>query len=128
MEVTCACGTTFTARHPRARFCSDRCRKRKQRVGEVVELPTSPAPSEVGPVEAVTQRDLDAAGRLDSTLGQMCLALARRIDRPGMDTGSAVASVAGRLDDLMAKATRGAGGSATQQLRDELAQRRARHA
>jgi hypothetical protein len=63
--------------------------------------------------------------RLDTSLGQMCLALARRLDNPGVDTGSAMAAVAARLDDLRAKATKGTGGAtAPQQLADELAARR----
>lgn len=129
MEVTCTCGETFMAKDRRARYCSDRCRKRAQRAGEVVELPVTPEPSGQGANEAATVRDLEAAGRLDTYLGQACVTLARRLDRPGVDTGSAVAAVAARLDDLMTKATRGAGAaSAPQQYADELAKRRARHA
>jgi hypothetical protein len=75
------------------------------------------------------RRELEDAGQLDTSLGQMCLALARRLDNPGVDTGSAMASVAARLDDLKTKATRGTGSAtAPQQLRDELALRRARGA
>lgn len=131
MDVTCSCGTTFSARHPRAKYCSDRCRKRGQRGGKVVKLPTEESPAAStrrGPVEETTRRELKEAGRLDTSLGQMCLALARRLDHPGVDTGSAMASVAARLDDLKTKATKGTGSAtAPQQLRDELAMRRARH-
>ena len=127
MDVTCGCGTTFTAKDRRARYCSDRCRKRGQR-GTVVELPAETDTSR-GAVEEQTYRELEQAGQLDTARGQMCLVLARRLDRPGVDTGSAVSTVAARLDDLMAKATRGTGAAtAPQQLRDELAARRARHA
>src|SRR4051812_17494216 len=109
MDVTCSCGTTFAARNPRARYCSDRCRKRGQRGGVVVELPTdAPAPAQ-GAVEAATRRELEDVDRLDTSLGQMCLALARRLDNPGVDTGSAMAAVAARLDDLKTKATKGTG-------------------
>ena len=128
MDVTCACGTTFTAKDRRAKWCSDRCRKRGQRGGEVVSLPTEPKAEKPGPVETQAHRELSDAGRLDSSIGQACLVLARRLDRPGVDTGSALSTVAARLEDLMAKATRAAGASAPQQYRDELAARRARHA
>jgi hypothetical protein len=54
--------------------------------------------------------------------------MARRLDMPGVDTGSALAAVAARLEGLLTSATRGAGKpTAPQQLRDELADRRAKH-
>jgi hypothetical protein len=80
-------------------------------------------------VYAATVSELTNAGRLETALGQTCLTLARRLDAPGVDTGSALASVAARLDDLLAKVTKGAGkATAPQQLQDELAERRAKHA
>lgn len=134
MDVTCqACGSPFQAKSRAAKYCSDRCRKRFQRGGDVVELkPAAPVEaaqvSSMGAVEAATAQELQVAGKLDSALGQMCLAMARRLDSPGVDTGSALASAAGRLDALLEKATRGAGKvSAPQQLRDELSARRVRH-
>lgn len=131
MDVTCPCGTTFTAKSLRARYCSDRCRKRRQRGGAVVELPTvteDEAPPVTVGVLAATTRELTEAGRLDTALGQACLALARRLDLPGVDTGSAMASVAARLEDLLAKATKGAGKATSPgQMADELAERRAKH-
>ena len=136
MDVTCPCGTTFQARNPRAKYCSDRCRKRGQRGqragGAVVELPTSPADGDeapkLGPVAAATARELEQVGRLDTALGQACMAMARRLDLPGRDTGSALAAVAARLESLLATATKGAGKpTAPQQLRDELAERRVKH-
>lgn len=134
MDVTCPCGTTFQAKSARAKYCSDRCRKRSQRSGEVVPLPTTttaagpePAPP-MGPVLASTIKDLTDAGRLDTTLGQVCLALARRVDSPGMDTGSSFRSVVQELKVTLAEATRGTGkATAPQQLQDELAARRAAH-
>ena len=136
MDVTCPCGTTFTAKSPRAKYCSDRCRKRRARgkPAEVVALPTK-APEQPdttpqrGPVEAAAVKELTEAEKLDTTLGQTIVTLARRLDHPALDTGSAVATVAARLDELLAKATRGVKGaaSAPQSLQDELAERRAQH-
>lgn len=69
---------------------------------------------------------LTEAGRLETPLGQTCLVLARRLDSPGADSGSAIASVAARLEALLTSATRGAAAAtAPQQLKDELAARRA---
>lgn len=129
MDVTCPCGTAFQAKNPRARYCSDRCRKRRQRGGQVVDLPPlSDDRPGAGPVATATARELTEANRLDSALGQACMAMARRLDSPGVDTGSALAAVASRLESLLASATRGAGKpTAPQQLRDELAERRTRH-
>lgn len=129
MKVTCSCGTVFEARSAKARYCSDRCRKRKGKA-DVLSLPTQvPDESTSGGVELATVRSLEDAGRLDTPLGQTCLVLARRLDAPGLDTGSAMAAVAARLEDMLGKATRGAGkATSPQQLRDELAERRAKHA
>lgn len=131
MDVTCPCGTTFQARSAKARYCSDRCRKRTGKAAKVVELNAERAAAAggaAGSVEKATARDLADAGRLDSTLGQACLVLARRLDSPGLDTGSAMSAVAARLEAMLASATRGAGAAtAPQQLRDELAERRRKH-
>ena len=105
MDATCAvCGTTFPARSAKARYCSDRCRKRKDKAAEVVELTASAQPDEptdrLGPVTLMTIKELQEAGRFETALGQACIALAHRMDRPGLDTGSALAAVAARLRRL----------------------------
>ncbi len=134
MKVTCACGVKFDARNPRAKFCSDRCRKRAQRGGEVVALPMPtreepPAEPDMGGVERTTRAALTEAGRIETPMGQACLALAHRIDFPGLDTGSALAALVARLESSLSVATRGAGAtSAPNALRDELAARRAQGA
>lgn len=133
LDLTCSgCGSTFEAKSARAKWCSERCRKQRQRSGapaEVVDLPAAEPASEVealGPVEAMTRLELVEAGRLDSVIGQTCLALARRLDSPRADTGSAMSSVAARLDELLTKAKRaGKSVTAPDKLRDELSERRA---
>jgi len=91
-------------------------------------IPVPPVADGVGPVEAATLRALAEAERVDSPMGQAALALARRVDQPGADTGSAVAAVVRQLESTLATATRGAvAATSPQQLRDELAQRRAAH-
>jgi hypothetical protein len=129
MSVTCPCGTVFEAKHPRARYCSDRCRKRPQRGAKPAAAASFvAAPRRIGAVEAATAAELEAVGRLNSSLGAQCLTLARRLDMPGMDTGSAMASVSRELRATLAEAKRGAGAATSpQQLRDELAERRVRH-
>lgn len=132
MDVTCPCGTTFQARSSKARYCSDRCRKRKGKADAlVVDLPAAPEAStdvETGPVAKATRDALVAADRLNTPMGQASLALARRLDSPALDTGSAMAAVAKTLDTMLASATKGAAAaSAPDALRDELAERRRKH-
>lgn len=94
-------------------------------------MPTQPSAGDdtLGSVATATARELTEVGRLDSALGQVCMTMAHRLDQPGVDTGSALAAVAARLELLLAAATKGAGKpTAPQQLRDELAERRAKHA
>lgn len=128
MDVTCAnCGNSFPARSAKARYCSDRCRKLKGKAEAVIELrPVGPV--EPGPVATATERELRAVDRFETALGQACMTLANRLDHPGLDTGSAVAAVAARLETMLLSATKGtAKPTAPQQLRDQLAERRAKH-
>lgn len=140
MTKTCQrCGTDFEAKSPRAKWCSDRCRKAAQRGGDVVQFPADGEPEhdekldagyilKLGPVGSATFASLTAAGRQDHPAGRVALALAARIDHPNMDTGSALASVARQHSAAMAEALKGAGAAtAPGQLRDELAERRAAH-
>jgi hypothetical protein len=129
LDVTCTCGAVFQAMSPKARYCSDRCRKRKRKTDDLASVTQMLADAGViGAVEAAASTELESVGRLGSTLGQACVVLARRLDSPGLDTGSAMAAVASRLESMMAAATRGAGAvSAPQALRDELASRRQKH-
>jgi hypothetical protein len=138
MVITCvSCGSSFDAKNARAKYCSERCRKRVQRGGKVLELraddgPARPSPPDgerLGPVATATHAALTEAERLATPLGAAALALAARLDQPGTDTGSAVAALARQLEATLESATRGAGSaSAPDQLRDELAARRAKHA
>lgn len=125
------CGTVYEAKRKTSRYCSPTCRVRKSRGAEVVELPQpeSPLPDDDrGPCYVATLRTLSEVDRHATPLGVAALALAQRIDRPGMDTGSALASVVGRLETTLAAAMKGAGAAtAPGQLKDELAARRAAH-
>jgi hypothetical protein len=122
MDRLCViCGGTFTAKRPQARMCSDRCRKRSQRssgtpqgvqgapvVPVAVPLPQSEDSAGLGAgVAESTRAKLVALDRLDSPLGQAAMVLARRLDNPGMDTGSSIASVARQYQLTMEAATEG---------------------
>lgn len=107
------CGGSMEGRRPDAKTCGDKCKKRRQR-GNVVALgstggvtpPTGTQPGHGALVEAV-ERELTAAGRLESSLGQAARALAARIEQ-GVDTGSAVASLTKELRATLAEATKNA--------------------
>lgn len=55
----------------------------------------------------LTQRKLEDAGRADTVMGAVALALAAKIDDPGVDTGSSIAALARQLDLSLDKALEG---------------------
>jgi hypothetical protein len=59
------------------------------------------------PLVAAAERELAAAGRMDTMLGQATLELARRISSP-MESGASVASLMKQLRETMADALKGA--------------------
>lgn len=105
-DVTCvACGTTFQAGSPRARYCSAKCRKRGSRAGAGSIAKLDPVePCDQGLVD-VTRRELERAGAVDSVLGQQALELARRITSP-MSTAGSVATLSRELRAVMIEAAR----------------------
>ena len=110
MERACdSCRTRYTARSPLSRYCSSRCAKRAQRTG-LSRSAAEPAvvavvPSGAGAVETAIRDALEAAGRLSTPLGEVALVLARRLDAPGGESGSALASVARQLAMTLAAVT-----------------------
>ena len=116
-----SCGKPFEGQRSTARYCSGACRKRAQRGAKVTPIGSKPATGLV----AVATRELEEAGRLETTLGQAALALAVRI-AAGNDTGSAVASLTRELRATLDAALAGArvAASPLEQMRDELAERR----
>ena len=91
-----ACGVDFEARRQSSRFCSDRCRQRLRR------SPVAAGAERMRPGELVdaTRRQLAAAGAVDTTLGQMALLLAARLESP-LETGNSVASVSREFRTVM---------------------------
>jgi 4-aminobutyrate aminotransferase-like enzyme len=110
MERACdSCQTLYTAKSPLSRYCSSRCAKRAQRTG-LSRSAAEPAvvavvPSGAGAVEAAVRSALEAAGQLSAPLGQVALTLARRLDAPGGESGSGLASLAKQLTATLAAAT-----------------------
>ena len=128
MQRTCqACGKAFDA-NPRAKFCSSSCRSKAHR-GTVVPLSATPAPARPagsGLLES-TRGALAEAGRESSPLGMAALELAMTI--ASSDTPpSAKAQLTREFRATLSEALAGAGkASSPQQLRDEVAARRAAH-
>lgn len=87
---TCeVCGSAYASTHPKARFCSDRCRKRHQRSGGGDPAALLAAEG-TGRVLAAWETYLASLGALDTVEGQLALILARRVESP-RESGSSVA-------------------------------------
>lgn len=86
-----SCGQEYEAKRPQSRFCCATCRKRASRgVVQVVSL-AGPQPVTRPGFAAATERELREADRLDTSLGQGLLLLARLIEAGG--TPAAVATM-----------------------------------
>lgn len=125
MRVCAKCGVTMpmeNRRGPRRKMCETCSPSRPRKVSDHPK--SSPAKGATTVLAAVTH---DLAGALHTTMGQTALALARRIDA-GKDQGAGLASLAKRLQSVMAAAAPRPDQemSPLQELRarDELAQRR----
>lgn len=88
--------------------------------GAVGELPAGSAPDS-GSLRVATLVELTAAGRAGTALGVAAVSLAARIDS-GADTGSGIASLAGRWQALMTQAL--ANATVAADPLDEFTQRR----
>ena len=104
MERLCdVCGAQYVAKRRTSRYCSPRCRMRASRgavsASSVVDL----APGAPSQLVVTVRRELQAAGRLNSSLGQQAILLAGRIGVPFV-TGSSLAALSKELRAVMAKA------------------------
>jgi len=153
MQRSCeVCGKKFEAQRVTKRYCDSTCRTRASRAGTssprptpvIVEAPrpepaaepastTDPRPAPVDPADIIlsvasrTITELEAAGRLDTSLGQVAVVLAQRLDNSYRDTGSAAATLARQHAAQMTLALAGANRatSPVEQAKDDLARRRA---
>ena len=114
MKRLCAagCGTSLEKRHPSARWCSPRCKKRGQRAPSLVVLPAGDKTGDTaGDAEpalvAATRADLVAAERLATPLGESAMTLARGI-AAGQHSGAALAALVREFRATLAEAMRGA--------------------
>jgi hypothetical protein len=111
------CGRSYEAQRSSSRFCCSSCRVRSHvgetpasdaSGGEVVAMPAA-APV-VGAVEEATRRELEAAGRAETALGEAALLLARDLDvsRPGATAAKAscVKQLAATLEGALAGAVK----------------------
>jgi hypothetical protein len=122
MTKTCPCGKPFTASRSDARFCSSACRSAAHRGGLVV-VSAADADAPDTALVAVVRADLEAAGCLDTPLGQAALELALAMGP--RCPAAAMARLAKQLEATLAAAKHRTKISAPQALRDELARRRA---
>lgn len=134
MKVSCsACGKQFEASRRSAMFCGVTCRQRAARASKAAPPDADPTPIDRGkreetaehPLIATTRRDLEAAGQLDTVVGQQALRLAEKLTSP-FDTGSATAAVSKEFRAVMAEALKDQGKQVDSL--DELASRRLKRA
>lgn len=121
MQRTCdVCGRDFEAKRRDAKMCSATCRSNKRNMS---------APSDAGDdggnsLVKATMAELEAAGKLDTMLGQQALSLARRMS----SEATGVAALSKELSRVAAAALAnvpGAGSSTTAADEvDELRKRR----
>jgi hypothetical protein len=119
------CQRPFEASRPNAKFCGSTCRKRHSRgpADNHADAPPDPGADASNSLVKATTAELEAAGKLDTMLGQQALALARRMS--GEVTG--VAALSKELSRVMAAAVAnmpGAGSAAVADEVDELRKRR----
>lgn len=113
MPSCAACGEKIEGRTARAKYCSERCKRRFHR-GARASTPSrtktqSEAKSQddgrgaIESTEAATLMALSEAKKLGTPGGQAALVLARRIDRSHVDTGAGLASMVKRLQETVAE-------------------------
>ena len=116
MERLCdVCDAQYVARRRTSRYCSPRCRMRSNPSHTHDQLRLRPGSSSTTLDAETTPRELEAAGRLNSSLGQQAILLAGRIGAP-FDTGSSVAAVSRELRAVIAKALEDAQEAATRSI------------
>ena len=100
-----SCGTTYEAKRSSSKYCSDRCRRRAHEGSlPAVVVPFVPPALVVGGIASATQRELEGAEMLDTSLGQKAMFLAMHLDNMSNDTGSSVAAVVREHSAVMVRA------------------------
>jgi len=135
------CDRPYQAQRPTSKFCSNNCRARNSQTGGPIRRdPVQPCSNKAGlaagSMDAVadpsspgdnnslvkaTRSELEAAGVVDTMLGQQALSIA--IQMSGFETASGMAALSKELSRVMAEALRSAV-SATADAVDELSARR----
>ena len=119
MRRTCeVCGRDFEAKRKDAKTCSATCRSNKRNIAP----PPRPDDGEGNSLVKATTAELEAAGKLDTMLGQQALALAKRMSTEV--TG--VAALSKELSRVMAAATAVTPGSPSASAVDEVDELRKR--
>lgn len=121
------CGTALEAQKPNRKWCSDLCGKqtRRRRSSEAsgpVMVAIQPAGDGELSLLGAVRAELEAAGMVGTSLGQLALLLAERLSGPG-GSASGMAAVSRELGRVLAL-LRGATVAAPVDPLDELKKRR----
>ena len=124
MQRNCiACGRSFEASRPHAKFCGGTCGKRAQRGAPELSQVRAPiaATGSGGDLVAAITAELTAAGREGSFLGVTAIVLARQMSGP-VFSGASYSALSKELRAVMAAALRDVPAASDQV--DELKARR----
>lgn len=113
MQRNCdLCGRSYDAKRSTSKFCGVNCRNRNVRRAKPAhsEPAVQASAPEIDAVQvddlvAVTKAELEAAGKLNTSLGQQAVRLAERMR--SFDTGGGLAALSREFRAVMAEATRG---------------------
>jgi len=119
-----ACGAEYEARRSTSRFCSSSCRVRNHEAPRPLASTSPPAVPQTVPglLESATRAELVEAGRLDTSLGQAAILVARRLDAAVREPGMGMAALVREHRVTLAEAVKGAQAAANPL--DELRARR----
>lgn len=107
VRICDSCGREYEARRKDSRTCSPACRQRRGRGAKPAPDLYVPADN---PLLIATKRELEAAGKLDTRLGQQALVLAARV--AGSETNAGIAALSRELCMVVAEAIGGRGSAA----------------
>ncbi|WP_293311753.1 hypothetical protein [Mycolicibacterium sp.] len=125
MRMTCVvCKRNYSATRRDSKTCSPSCRRRKANGAKAgAGAPESPVFNDGNSLMKATRAELDAAGKLDSMLGQQALTLVARME--DTDTPAGIASLSRELRAVMAAAL-GSSASGAKPQQDSVDQLKAR--
>jgi hypothetical protein len=86
------CGRKYTARRSTSKYCTTKCRSQHYNYEQRRNQPPGDPALEDHPLLVAVRKELEAAGRLDSTEGMLVIGLARQMVDPSISNAALVAA------------------------------------